>query len=194
MTATADEKGAGVEPTSGWVRVGGLRMHYRVAGESAAGGLPAVVLVHGLIVSSRYMLPTLRRLARRYRVYAPDLPGFGASENPPGVLDVPGLSDALGAWMDVMGLRGSTLVANSVGCQVVADLAVRRPELVGRAVLQAPTMDPHGRSVLRQAARLLLDVPREPPSLLYVELRDLLAAGARRGWSTLRHALDDRIE
>ncbi len=38
-----------------------------------------VVLVHGLGVSSRYMLPTLALLAPRYRVFAPDLPGFGHS-------------------------------------------------------------------------------------------------------------------
>ncbi len=197
MPATAAETGgdhARVEPSSGWARVNGLWMHYRTAVEAAGDGLPAVVLVHGLIVSSRYMVPTLKRLARHYRVYAPDLPGFGRSESPPRTLDVPGLSGALCAWMEVMGLKGAVLVANSMGCQVVADLAARRPELVGRTVLQAPTMDPRGRSVPRQAARFFLDVFREPPSLVPVELRDYLSAGTRRGWRTLRHALEDQIE
>jgi 2-hydroxy-6-oxonona-2,4-dienedioate hydrolase len=55
-------------------------------------------------------------------------------------------------------------------------------------------MDPHGSSVLRQVARLLLDMPRESSSLLGIELRDYPAAGTRRGWSTLRNALEDRIE
>ncbi|MDQ4128052.1 MAG: alpha/beta hydrolase [Actinomycetota bacterium] len=185
---------AAVEAWSEWARVAGLWVHYRVAGEAAGDGSPAVVLVHGLIVSSRYMVPTLGRLARYYRVYAPDLPGFGKSESPPDALDVPGLSGALCAWMEAMGLEGAVLVANSMGCQVVANLAVCRPELVGRAVLQAPTMDPQGRSVSRQAARFLLDVTREPPSLIPVELRDLLSAGPWRGWRTLRHALEDHIE
>ena len=93
-----------------------------------------------------------------------------------------------------MGLEGAALVANSMGCQVVADLAARRPDLAGWVVLQAPTMDPRGRSVPRQAARFLLDVFREPPSLVLVELRDYLSAGTWRGWRTLRHALEDRIE
>ena len=183
-----------VEPSSKWARVDGLWMHYRTAGEAATARRPAVVLVHGLIVSSRYMIPTLRHLASHHRVYAPDLPGFGKSEKAPTVLDVPGLSGALSAWMDAVGLKQATLVGNSMGCQVIAHLAARRPELVHRAVLQAPTMDPCGRSVPRQVARFLLDVPREPPSLVPIELRDLLAAGARQGWRTLRHGLEDCIE
>jgi pimeloyl-ACP methyl ester carboxylesterase len=140
------------------------------------------------------MVPTLKELARHYRIYAPDLPGFGKSEKPSLTLDVTGLSEALSAWMDAVGLEGAVLVGNSMGCQVIANLAVRRPELVEQVVLQGPTMDPHGRSVLRQVARLLLDMPHESPSLLGIELRDYLAAGTRRGWLTLRYALEDRIE
>jgi pimeloyl-ACP methyl ester carboxylesterase len=40
---------------------------------------PAVVLVHGLGLSGRYMLPVAEPLAPRYPVYMPDLPGFSAS-------------------------------------------------------------------------------------------------------------------
>ena len=96
--------------------------------------------------------------------------------------------------MDAVGLKRAVLVGNSMGCQIIADLAVRYPELVERAVLQGSTMDPRGRSVSRQVARFLLDMTREPPSLLSIELRDYLAAGTRRGWHTLRYALEDRIE
>jgi 2-hydroxy-6-oxonona-2,4-dienedioate hydrolase len=142
--------------------VDGLRVHYRASERVATGGRPVVILVHGLIVSGRYMVPTLKQLTRHYRVYAPDLPGFGKSESPPAVLGIPGLSGALSAWMDAVGLKGATLIGNSMGCQVIAHLAARRPELVEQIVLQAPTMDPHGRSVRRHVARFLLDVPREP--------------------------------
>ena len=185
---------AEVAPTSKWAYVDSLRIHYRTSKEVVSEGRPTVVLVHGLIVSSRYMVPTLMQLARHYRIYAPDLPGFGKSEKPSRTLDVPGLSDALSAWMDAVGLEGAALVGNSMGCQIIADLAVRRPDLVERVVLQGPTMDPHGSSVSRQVARFLLDMTREPPSLLGIELRDYLAAGTRRGWYTLRYALENRIE
>jgi 2-hydroxy-6-oxonona-2,4-dienedioate hydrolase len=59
-----------------WTRVGELRMHALAAAhppESAA----AVVLVHGIVISSRYMVPTADRLAQLCRVYAVDLPGYG---------------------------------------------------------------------------------------------------------------------
>jgi 2-hydroxy-6-oxonona-2,4-dienedioate hydrolase len=183
----------GEEPKSVWTPAGGLRMHARVFGEAAPGG-PSVILVHGLVVSGRYMVPAAERLALHCRVFVPDLPGFGLSDGPPRVLDVAGLSGALSAWMDEVGLQRATLVGNSMGCQVIAELAVRHPERVERAVLQGPTMDPLGRSVLGQAGRFLLDVPREPPSLLPIEFRDLLSAGTRRAWRTFRYALEDRIE
>ena len=153
-----------------------------------------MVLVHGLVVSSRYMIPTAKRLARHCRVFAPDLPGFGRSERPPRVLDVAGLSDALSAWMGEVGLERAALVGNSFGCQIIADLAVRHPARVERAVLQGPTMDPLGRSVPRQVGRLLIDVPRETLSLLPIELLDYLSAGTRRAWRTFRYTLEDRIE
>ena len=153
-----------------------------------------MVLVHGLVVSSRYMAPTAERLAPHYRVFAPDLPGFGRSENPPHVLDVAGLSDALSAWMEAVGLERAALVGNSMGCQIIADLAVRHPGRVERAVLQGPTMDPLGRSAPRQIGRWLLDAPREPLSLLPIELLDYLSAGTRRAWRTFRFALEDPIE
>ena len=94
-----------------------------------------MVLVHGPVVSGRYMVPTLERLSPYHRVYVPDLPGFGKREKPPRALDVVGLDRA-------------ALVGNSFGCQIIADLAVRYPEHVERAVLQGPTMDPRARTVL----------------------------------------------
>ena len=182
--------GAGTYKTSRTV-VGGVRMHARVS-ERAAGG-PPVVLVHGLVVSGRYMVPTLERLAPFYPVYAPDLPGFGASGKPARALDIGGLSDALAGWMRGVGLGSAALVGNSMGCQVIAALALRYPELVERVVLQGPTMDPRGRNATSQIWRLLLDTPRESPSLLPIEALDLLRAGVGPSWRTFRYALQDPV-
>lgn len=179
---------------SRWTLVGDLWVHARVSRDPAARDRPAVVLVHGLVVSGRYMVPTAERLARYYRVFVPDLPGFGKSEKPSHPLNVTGLSDSLVTWMSAVGLESASFVGNSMGCQVIADLAARHPEYVECAVLQGPTMDPQGRSAPRQVARLLLDGFREPPSLLPIMLRDYLSAGLGRSLSTFRHSLEDRIE
>lgn len=99
--------------------VDGLRMHGRVSEGPATDG-PPIVLVHGLVVSGRYMVPLLEELGRSHAVYAPDLPGFGRSEGPARALDVIGLSDALAAWMWSAGLSRAAFVGNSMGCQVIA--------------------------------------------------------------------------
>jgi pimeloyl-ACP methyl ester carboxylesterase len=70
-----------------------------------------VVLVHGLGLSGRYMLPVAACLAARYRVLLPDLPGFGDSGHRARVLDGPALADALAAWMRAMSLRRAALIA-----------------------------------------------------------------------------------
>jgi 2-hydroxy-6-oxonona-2,4-dienedioate hydrolase len=103
-----------------------------------------VVLVHGLIVSGRYMVPTAELLAAHYRVFVPDLPSFGKSEKPPRTLDVAGLSDSLAAWMGEVGLIRAALVGNPFGCQIIVELAVRHPERVERAVLQGSHDGPPG--------------------------------------------------
>jgi pimeloyl-ACP methyl ester carboxylesterase len=155
------------------------------------GSGPPVVLVHGLAVSSRYFAPLIRELARTRTVVAPDLPGYGRSATPPRPLDIPQLADALDEWLELTGVAPAPLVANSLGCQVAVDLALRRPERVTRLVLLGPTMDPAAPSIVRQAARLALDTLREPPGLWLVETIDYLRMGPRRTICTARLALAD---
>lgn len=51
------------------------------------------------------MVPIARRIAAELPVFVPDLPGHGRSEKPERTLDVPGLAQALRAWMDAVGVR-----------------------------------------------------------------------------------------
>lgn len=158
------------------------------------GGSRPLVLVHGIGVSSRYMVPTIKRLAPHYRVYAPDLPGFGHSYKPPRALNISELADALAAWMEAVGLQSAALLANSFGCQVVAEFAVRHPERIEKAVLQGPTVDPAARTARQQIWRLLRNAPTDPPSHALNIARDYRDCGTRRLLRTLRYMLEDRIE
>ncbi len=179
---------------SRWTEVGGLLMHARVSVNPVGAELPSVVLVHGLGVSSRYMVPLAEHLGRTISVYAPDLPGFGKSAGAARALNIDELADALAAWMQAMNLDQSVLLGNSFGSQIVVALALRHPQCIARAVLVAPTMDPRAPTVIRQIMRLLRDAPREPLSLLPLAIRDYLTTGLRRGFQTLRYAIEDRIE
>lgn len=175
------------------VRVGEHDLFMRLSDGSKAPG-PPVVLVHGYVISSRYMVPTAERLAPFHPVYAPDLPGFGESGKPRRVLDIPELADVLLQWMDVLGLERPVLVGNSMGCQVLVDLAARYPSRVGRLVLVGPSVDPAGRSMPTQILRLMIDALRERPSLIFLFLRDFWKAGVPRAWRTARYVLADRVE
>ena len=166
----------------------------RVSVEPVPADAPAIVLVHGLGVASTYMVPTAVRLAREYRVYAPDLPGFGHSVKPPRALDIPELADALVAWMDAAGLERAHVIGNSLGCQIIVNTAVRHPARVERVVLQGPTMDRHARTLRQQVGRALLDVLWEHPTQPLVQTRDYAKFGIRRSLRTFRFAARDRIE
>ncbi|HEV2108014.1 MAG TPA: alpha/beta hydrolase [Thermomicrobiales bacterium] len=165
-----------------------------MAATPAGAGAPPVVLVHGFVISSRYMVPAAEQLARQYPVYAPDLPGFGRSTKPGRALSLTELADALVAWLDVMGLEQPVLLGNSFGCQVIADLAVRYPDRLARAVLIGPTIDRHRRTALQQIARLQLDMLREPASLPLLHIPDYVRAGPRRIFRTYQEMMRDRIE
>ena len=170
-------------------------MHARVSvNRPSAADDVAVVLVHGLVVSSLYLLPTAVRLASFYRVFAPDLPGFGKSDKPRRTLNVAGLADALDAWMEAEGLGRAVLVGNSLGCQVVAKMLSTRPRRGVGVVLNGPTVDPSGRTPGEQFKRLLVDAPRERLSIVFPWLLSLWEAGLSSAWQTAKYALEDCIE
>ena len=175
------------------IQVGGLGMFTRVGGEAGAGPDP-IVLVHGAVVSGRYMVPTAERLAVSHRVLVPDLPGFGHSEDPARPLRVPELASALLAWLDAAGVARAHIVGNSLGAQVAVAAAQAAPHRVGSLILVGPTVDREARTRVRQLWRLAKDAPRERWSLIPLHLRDILRAGWRFAASTLDIALEDRIE
>ena len=179
---------------STWIVVDGYQLHARVSTNPVPAERLPIVLVHGLSVSSLYMLPTARALAPDYPVYAPDLPGFGRSVKPAQVLDIPELTDVLAGYLQAAGVGRAAMIANSLGCQIVVDFALRYPDRIDRAVLVGPTMDAHARTVLRQFWRLVRDSLREPPSQPFVVGFDYLRTGFRRTLRTLRYGLADRIE
>ena len=177
------------EVTTTWLDVDGLRVHV-----AACGAGEPIVLVHGFGVSGTYMLPLARALAGRYSVFVPDLPGHGRSARPPQPLSIAGLAEALASCLDALGLEQPVLVANSLGCQVVTELAVRRPERVGPLVLIGPTIDPARREARRQVLAAVRDLAREPLSLLAVTAHDDAVMGPRALLATVRSAFADRIE
>src|SRR4051812_27669199 len=180
-----------------WDTIDGLRIHARVsepAGTATVRSAPPLVFVHGLGVSTRYMEPTLARLAPTHSVAALDLPGFGRSDSPRRVFTLSEHARMLERWLDARALGAAILVGNSYGCQVIVECVTHTPARALGLLLNAPTMDPAHRNAFVMIARVLADVPREPWRLAVVVARDYLRAGPRRLLATLADALEDRIE
>lgn len=192
----------------GWSRAGKRRVFVRVplelkqraANGNGAGGngvghdleATPIVLVHGLS-SSRSLKPVLRALGRR-PVFAPDLPGFGMSDQPLRPLDVPGLAAALRSWMLDNQVAPAIVVGFSFGSQVAVELAARYPACVDRLVLVGPAFDPEARTPARLALRWARNAPHSSPRLVPAAVHNVIDAGPRRSVRALRRALEYPIE
>ncbi len=111
----------------------GLRqVHYRRAGEG-----PAVILLHQSPQSSSDLLPLIERLAARFTVLAPDMPGYGASDRAEeGALTVPFLADGIAAFMDEIGIERAAVYGHHTGASVATSLARRHPRRVAIALCE----------------------------------------------------------
>jgi pimeloyl-ACP methyl ester carboxylesterase len=178
---------------SRWYVVDAMNLHARQSWRRVP-GRPKVVFVHGMGVSSLYMVPTAQRLEPYAQIFAPDLPGFGRSDKPDEALRLDALADVLARWMRLAEAGPAVLVGNSFGCQIAVHCAIRHPELVSGLVLQGPTIDASARNSLTQVLRWVEDVPHEDFSEAFVVGRDYVYCGFRRLWKTLQISLDDPIE
>jgi pimeloyl-ACP methyl ester carboxylesterase len=185
---------------SGWSRAAGRRLFVRVPSwlkengyELDQGPIP-IVLVHGIGASSRVMRRLIAELGADYPVFAPDLPGFGMSEDPAHVLDAEGHAEALRQWMASAGIDGAAVLGTSYGCQVAVELAIRDPERVDALILSGPTFDPAARDARAQLRRWLRSTWRESPMLVPHVVRDFLDCGPFRFQRTFELALDELIE
>ncbi|QBQ55731.1 alpha/beta fold hydrolase [Nitrosococcus wardiae] len=167
--------------------VNGLSLHFRASTNPGRKEHLPIILIHGL-ASSHYMIPIAEHLASDFQVYALDLPGFGKSDKPRRVLNLAELADALAAWMASLGLKHANGVGNSLGCNVLVELALRHRERVNCLVLQGLTIDPAIRTTHQQVARWLINGRREP-SMGSILFKDYADAGLRCMSLTFRHLL-----
>lgn len=175
-----------------WTTVNGWRMHAR---SSSRAGAPRALLIHGMVISSLYMIPLAEQLAvAGFEAHAVDLPGYGRSEKPRRPLGVPALADAVASWMDLRGGGSWHVVGNSFGCQVAAELAVRRPHCVETLTLIGMTIDPAAPTLWQQTLRLLRDMPREPLRLWMNHMVDYIRAGPRFAIGAMRSMMAHKIE
>ncbi|GAB2896745.1 alpha/beta fold hydrolase [Paraburkholderia jirisanensis] len=118
------------------VEADGVNVFYREAGPADA---PVVLLLHGFPTSSLMFRELMPRLAGRYRVIAPDLPGFGFTTVPAErryTYSFDALAKTIGAFVDTLKLNRYALYVFDYGAPVGLRLAVAHPERVTALISQ----------------------------------------------------------
>jgi pimeloyl-ACP methyl ester carboxylesterase len=114
----------------------GIGLFYREAGPADA---PVVLLLHGFPSSSHMYRELIPRLATRYRVIAPDLPGFGFTTVPEArkyKYSFDALAQTVGAFVEALGLQRYALYVFDYGAPTGFRLAIAHPERVTAIVSQ----------------------------------------------------------
>ena len=116
-----------------WVTVGG-----RPVNTIALGRGPAILFVHGLSGCWPNWLEQLSAFSPTNRVIAADLPGFGHSPGQGGEISMEGYAALLDGLLEQLGEQRATVVGNSMGGLIAAELAASHPGRVERLVLISP--------------------------------------------------------
>jgi pimeloyl-ACP methyl ester carboxylesterase len=102
---------------------------------------PDVLLLHGLGGTRASLFETAAALSQRYRVHAPDLPGFGSSSKPArGAYNARWFAEAMLAMMDAQGIGNAHVVGNSMGGRIALEMAMTAPERVNALGLLCPAV------------------------------------------------------
>ena len=112
------------------VDVDGLKLFYREAGDRAR---PAVLLLHGFPSASHMFRDLIPELVDRYHVVAPDLPGFGMSEQPAPdafAYTFENIANVIDHFTEVIGLKKFALYVFDYGAPVGFRLAVKHPDRI----------------------------------------------------------------
>ena len=102
--------------------VDGIKLHYLTAGKG-----PAVLLLHGYTQTSRMWYPLIPRLAEKFTVIAPDLPGIGDSGIPKDGLDMKTSAIRIHALAKQLGIQKARVVGHDIGLMVAYAYAAQFP-------------------------------------------------------------------
>ena len=113
----------------------GSRLSALIAGDDA---LPPLVLIHGLGATKASWLTVVPQLAKRHRVVAIDLPGFGASAKPIARYDAKWFAQRVIDSLDKLGIERTFVAGNSMGGRISMELAMSHPDRIEAIVCLCP--------------------------------------------------------
>ena len=111
-------------------QIDGTKLHYLTAGQG-----PPVILLHGYAETSRMWRPLIPRLAEKFTVIAPDLPGIGDSDIPARGLDMKSAAVTIHALAKSLGIEHARVVGHDIGLMVAYAYAAQFPAEVDKLAL-----------------------------------------------------------
>lgn len=117
-----------------WLAAGDVDLRTVRAGT----GDTTLLFLHGYSESLLSFRGPFDRLSAHYKVIAVDLPGFGVSDKPSGPYDLDAQTTRLAAFLDRWSRGPVVIVGHSMGGELAANLALRRPARVVALVLISP--------------------------------------------------------
>jgi pimeloyl-ACP methyl ester carboxylesterase len=113
-----------------------LRRRIEVAGRGVnvldtGGDGPVLLWIHGLSANWQSWLLNIPQFMGSYRCVALDLPGFGLSEMPADEISITGYASAVDAVCDALGIEVVSVIGNSMGGFIGAELALSFPSTSG---------------------------------------------------------------
>jgi pimeloyl-ACP methyl ester carboxylesterase/putative sterol carrier protein len=174
------------------VSLGGTELSTLIAGDPDD---PPLVLIHGLGATKASWLPVIPELARSHRLYAIDLPGFGASSKPRGAYNAGWFADHVFRLFDVLDLPGAFVAGNSLGGRVAMEMAMMEPDRVYGIACLCPaaafTHRPAVALVRMLRPELGVGLLRLPRERLKAGLRDMFCDPQRIQEDWYEAAIDD---
>ncbi|WP_432875362.1 alpha/beta fold hydrolase [Kribbella sp. CA-245084] len=179
------------------------QLHYAETGSG-----PALLLLHQTPRSYDEFRELQPLLARRHRVIAMDMLGFGLSATLPSPQTIEQYAAGAFALLDALKIPTASVLGHHTGAAVAVEMAAAHPERVGALVLSAPPWKPHHSGVddvktdadgnhLTQLWRLRQPYyPVDRPDLLDRFVRDALAPGvdpAEGHLACVRYRMEDRV-
>ena len=138
-----------------------MSMPIRLYDRECGTGFP-LVLLHGNNGNGGYFAHQIPFFSTRYRVYAPDTRGHGASPRGDGPFTISRFADDLFDYFEQHGIAQAHLLGFSDGANIALTFALRHPECVRRLVLNGGNMTPAG--VCRSTQRpIKKNIRRSPP-------------------------------
>jgi len=104
-------------------KVDNVQLHYLTAGEG-----PVVLLLHGYAETSRMWRPLIPKLAEKFTVIAPDLPGIGDSSIPSDKIDMISSAERIHSLMRSLGVGKERVVGHDIGLMVAYAYAAKFPD------------------------------------------------------------------